>query len=54
MQVGNLVLKRGAYKHDGIRGAGGGPIPAQNNKGSDKWFFDYDKDHFKAEEINNE
>ena len=23
-------------------------------KGSDKWFFDYDKDHFKAEEINNE
>ena len=38
MQVGNLVLKRGAYKHDGIRGAGGGPIPAQNNKCSDKWF----------------
>jgi hypothetical protein len=38
VQVGNLVLKRGAYKHDGIRGAGGGPIPAQNNKGSDKWF----------------
>ena len=23
-------------------------------KGSDEWFFDYDKDHFKAEEINNE
>ena len=23
-------------------------------KGSDEWFFDYDKDHFKAQEINNE